>query len=179
MKFTKSVIVFSIFTGLASAVAAQQQTINGYPVPANATTGNARAVVGVAPLTTEGIAPLVAPLIPPAQIQTAFDKSWTTYFIGQTRYNSDGNPVTIQADGSLNYAGIVVAAPVGRTVARVYSFSSTVGGTGSPICSTVDLIAYPSFTASEIAQGERPSNWTFLRQDYGTPGACPGDGSGG
>jgi hypothetical protein len=174
MKFSKSLITLSIFASFSGAVTAQQ-TINGYPVPANATTGNARAVVGVAPLSTEGLAPFVSPLIPSA---TPFDRSWTTYFVGQTRYNRDGNPVTIRADGSLAYGdgSVVVPPPAGRDRTTVYTAYFGGGGTGTPTCTTASLIAAPVFTSSDNAQGAKPSNWSFIRSDSTAPGFCPGNG---
>jgi hypothetical protein len=158
MKFTKSIIVFSILAGVAGAVAAQQQTLNGYPVPANATTGNARAVVGVAPLTTEGIAPLVTPLIPRS---TPYTPAWTSFFLNQTicvNYVNGISPAcaTVQADGSIlfPYVGYAPAPiPIG------------LASTGTNNC------VYMAPLGMNTTLGTAPTSWSiFIDQTCASSG---------
>ena len=100
----------------------------------------------------------------------AYPKSWTSYFIGQTRSKYDGPAATIQSDGTVKFH-----APGGwfsftsQSVAGPALGNSVLGVETNDGCGKKELIAYPVFSNSARMNGLPPDDWAV---GYGYVAAC-------
>ena len=176
-----------LVAGLIIGLAAHSQTLNG-TIQIPGSNGGTRQLIKPADsssITATAGPSIVMPVIPPsvsrADVVTivnanasVFDKSWTRYFLGQSRSQSGyglGAYVTINYDGTITIVSPAGSQALGTPQQAMPVHISSVSYTRGCVSGAYEIQGYsitPFFTQEAAFNGGQPYDWGFV-PDAPTP----------